>query len=72
MFYLFEKIMSILNGSVSSVFLIYIFEPALGVMIRITYSSSSEESEELSFADLESFVRGCPTLTTFLFVLRGW
>ena len=32
MFYLFEKIMSILNGSVSSVFLIYIYEPALEVM----------------------------------------
>ena len=69
MFYLFEKIMSILNGSVSSVFLIYIYEPVLGVMILITYAISSKGSEELSCADLESFVREGPTLTNvFLFV----
>ena len=74
MFYLFEKIMSILNGSVSSVFLIYIYEPVLGVMMPITYASSSEGSDELSCADPESFVSGGPTLTTFfcfVFVLRG-
>ena len=47
MFYLFEKIMSILNGSVSSIFLIYIYEPVLWVMILITYGSSSEGSDEL-------------------------
>ena len=65
MFYLFEKIMSILNGSVSRAFLIYIYEAALEVMILITYTSSNEGSDELSCADPESFVRGGPTQTTF-------